>query len=138
MILVIDDDTVAVEQVNSSIAPGDTITYTFSNTFDLSSNDYKKTFQTNVYIDFPLDDFTYNNSYNYYIQTFGDYTDEPGWTNYNSCDGTNSNNAFAIAEDGAGNIWTTEFNGASMFDGTSWTTYTTDDGLAEDYSWDSY
>jgi hypothetical protein len=43
--------------------------------------------------------------------------------------------SFAITEDGDGNIWSTAFYGADRFNGVEWTSFTTEDGLAENYSW---
>jgi streptogramin lyase len=46
-----------------------------------------------------------------------------------------SNVLWAIAEDKNGDIWSTDFYGASKFNGDFWSTYTVEDGLGENYSW---
>ena len=49
---------------------------------------------------------------------------------YTTSDGLISNIVYAIAVDGAGNIWFGTNSGVSKFDGNHWTTYNENDGLA--------
>jgi len=52
------------------------------------------------------------------------------WTTYNTDDGLASNEVWAIASDGEGNLWFGTSRGVSKFDGANWSTYTRCDGLA--------
>ncbi len=130
----IDESSPVVETYAGTLNPGDTIFYVFATNADLFTNDYKRVYVFNANINIE-DDKVEDNSFSWNINVFGDYADMPGWTTYNSCDGMLSDISFAIAEDKHGNIWSTDFYGASKFDGTNWTTYTTEDGLGENYSW---
>ena len=49
---------------------------------------------------------------------------------FTSADGLADNIVLSIAIDSTGNKWLGTSEGISRFDGTNWTTYTTDDGLA--------
>jgi ligand-binding sensor domain-containing protein len=70
--------------------------------------------------------------------------DGASWTSYTTADGLAGNYVTTIASDSLGNMWFGTgfacFNGGqcsgpgvSKFDGTAWTTYTTGDGLADNY-----
>jgi ligand-binding sensor domain-containing protein len=70
--------------------------------------------------------------------------DGVNWTNYNENNGLAGNNITSIAVDSIGNIWfgtgyecshggQCGAHGVSKFDGSTWTNYTTADGLAGDY-----
>ncbi len=134
--LLANHDTCGTELITDTIYPGDTLTYTFTATANLYSTEYKKkdTLAIEVY---QIDDgFAGNDNKTKGFTTYGDYTDQPGWTTYNLCNsGILEEIAWEILEDKNGDVWFTGFNGMSKFDGSTWTTYTTDDGLAANYSW---
>lgn len=130
----IDEGSPVIEIFAGTLLPGDTLDYVFSTNADLFTEEYKRTFFFNAFInteDSNLED----NDYLITFNVFGEYTDIGDWTTYNSCDGMISDISFAIAEDKNGNIWSTDFYGASKFDGANWTTYTSEDGLGENYNW---
>src|SRR2546426_1185637 len=53
------------------------------------------------------------------------------WQRFNIADGLAGDNVYAILEDRAGNLWfSTLSGGVSRYDGASWRTFTTADGLA--------
>jgi IS1 family transposase len=130
----IDGDTPIVETYLETLNPGDTIVYTFAATADLYTNEYYRTYAFDFFVQ-SEDDYPNDNEKIVSLKVHGDYTDMPGWTTYNSCDGVLSDISWAIAEDKNGHIWSTDFYGASKFDGTTWSTYTVEDGLGENYNW---
>ncbi|WP_297092238.1 C39 family peptidase [uncultured Draconibacterium sp.] len=132
--LTFNGDTMMVDQVNMSIAPGDTFVYYFSEPLDFSTLQYYQQHHINVFI---WDDLNSNNDnyYSRYFHTFGDYQDHSGWTTYNSCRGLTADISFGITQDKNGHVWTTSFYGADRFNGSQWEAFSAANGLAENYSW---
>ncbi len=130
----VDGITVSLDTLDVVIQPGQEIDYTFINRANFYHTDIIKNYQLGLFINEnngnPLD-----NSMSFTMRVDGDYEDAPGWTTYNSCDGMLSDVSWGIAEDGDGNIWSTDFYGASQFNGETWATYTSADGLGENYNW---
>jgi len=58
-----------------------------------------------------------------------DDSKEIQWATYTSLDGLVSNHVMSITIDEEGNKWFGTITGVSKFDGTTWTNYTTKDGL---------
>ncbi|MFV0590663.1 MAG: two-component regulator propeller domain-containing protein [Draconibacterium sp.] len=133
--LTLDGNFISTDTIPFDILPGDTVQYTFKQPVDFYHTDFRKEFILGAYI-LSEDENPGDNQFTMAMDVDGDYTGANEWMSYNSCDGMFSDISFSISEDKNGNIWSTDFYGASRFDGTIWTTYTDEDGLGEAYNWD--
>ena len=130
----VDQNFVTEETYNGTLDSGETLQYSFTARANLATTEYFKSFQLDFYINYN-DNISEDNELRKFIRVFGDYIDASDWTTFNLCDGVNSNISFALAEDKNGDVWSTDFYGASKFDGENWTVFTSENGLGDDYSW---
>ncbi|MBL7110630.1 MAG: PKD domain-containing protein [Bacteroidales bacterium] len=112
---------IAADSVTMTLLPGDTINYTFSSLIDLNTPDYQRRFKIDVNIMADGDQNSGNDHIYFYYDVFGNYTDKPGWTSYNTCNGLIHPSVWSSAEDNDGNMWFGGFYGVQVYDGTNWT-----------------
>jgi uncharacterized protein (TIGR02145 family) len=131
----IDGGPEVIETITQQVKPGDTLLYDFTNAANLYTTEYLHNFSIVFHIIVPGDQNPGNDSYTISLDVHGDYTDQPGWTSFNLCNGLNENNIWSILQDHEGDLWFGGFYGVNQYDGTSFNLYY--DTLGLSYAWAS-
>ncbi|MFP4058922.1 MAG: PKD domain-containing protein [Bacteroidales bacterium] len=132
---ILDGTSIPLETVNTPIAPGDTLEYTFNASANLYTTDYLRQYNFELFASATDEQNPGNDTLKFHARLFGHSSDPAGWNSYNTCNGMAGNENWDMVQDNAGNIWSCSFQGVSKFDGNNWTIYTEEDGLAFRYAW---
>jgi len=133
--IILDGIEVASDTVSLNINPGETVDYTLSSTVDLYTTDFSRRYYFTAYVNLEDDYVVDNDTLFANIRVYGDYTNPEGWDSYTECNGLLHSGVFSLAEDSQNRIWAAGFKGLSVFNGSTWEHFNSENGLPADYYW---
>jgi PKD repeat protein len=137
--LSINNDGIAYEYIGDVINPGDTLHYVFAQLVDLTGTDYQYKVKIDAGIDYPSDGFEDDNYQTIEPWFFSDFTDPWHWESYKTCNSDiHGNKFYDIVQGPDGDMWMTNQQGVSRFDGSTWIHYSDTNQLVNNYTWNLF